>query len=336
MSKYQLSLFGESDPIPQTPIDYLKAQPQPSADCPVVVSYGGGRNSTALLILCQRLGIKVDLILFADTGGEIPATYEFIELFSDWLVRNGMPPVTVVRRVEVEPTKNRKVWQAAKQNFNFGIKYLNNLYWIQYLIWWVSITGHKYRTLEENCLVTNTLPSKAYGNSSCSLAWKVEPQDKFVKTWQPANNAWAIGLKVRKLIGYHSKELSRLIDKKTSQLRDLEDKHYIYEYPLITNNIDDAACQMLIVSAGLPIPPKSSCFFCPNRKIGEITNLPEDLRLRGELIESVAKAGIHNKDNTSVKGLGRKFAWSNLAMLTPIERTLIEMQQESRQCHCVD
>jgi hypothetical protein len=43
-----------------------------------VLSLGGGINSTAMLIeLCNR-DMFPDLILFADTGGELPATYEHV------------------------------------------------------------------------------------------------------------------------------------------------------------------------------------------------------------------------------------------------------------------
>jgi hypothetical protein len=34
-----------------------------------IVSYGGGTNSTAMLIGLWQRGVKADLILFADTGG---------------------------------------------------------------------------------------------------------------------------------------------------------------------------------------------------------------------------------------------------------------------------
>lgn len=37
-----------------------------------MVSYGGGANSTALLIGLHQHRIPVDLILFADTGQSIP------------------------------------------------------------------------------------------------------------------------------------------------------------------------------------------------------------------------------------------------------------------------
>lgn len=64
---------------------------------PTVAAFGGGTDSTAMLIGMWEKGEKVDLILFADTGGEKPHTMEHIRTFSEWLVKNGMPEITVVR-----------------------------------------------------------------------------------------------------------------------------------------------------------------------------------------------------------------------------------------------
>lgn len=50
-----------------------------------IVSFGGGTNSTAMIIGMYLHKIPVDLILFADTGGEQPHTYEFIRVFNAWL-----------------------------------------------------------------------------------------------------------------------------------------------------------------------------------------------------------------------------------------------------------
>jgi hypothetical protein len=61
-----------------------------------LVSFGGGVNSTALIIGLKDRGEKPDAILFADTGGEKPETYEHIETMQSWLSRNGMPPITIV------------------------------------------------------------------------------------------------------------------------------------------------------------------------------------------------------------------------------------------------
>ena len=66
-----------------------------------VVAYGGGADSTAMLIECYNRGIQIDLILFADTGGEKPHTYEYIKTFNEWLKSHDMPEVTTVK-----PTKS--------------------------------------------------------------------------------------------------------------------------------------------------------------------------------------------------------------------------------------
>ena len=47
----------------------------PGARSPLVVSYGAGVDSTAMLVGLRRLGVVPDAVLFADTGGEKPATY---------------------------------------------------------------------------------------------------------------------------------------------------------------------------------------------------------------------------------------------------------------------
>lgn len=55
-----------------------------------VVSFGGGTNSTAMIIGMYLHKIPIDLILFADTGGEQTHTYEFMGTFNEWLVKHGL------------------------------------------------------------------------------------------------------------------------------------------------------------------------------------------------------------------------------------------------------
>ena len=59
-----------------------------------IVSFGGGTNSTAMIIGMYQHKIPIDLILFADTGGEQPHTYAFIETFNRWLVERGLPALS--------------------------------------------------------------------------------------------------------------------------------------------------------------------------------------------------------------------------------------------------
>ena len=71
----QLDIFGNhTNTQAKDPIWILKNRPAPDPNSPIIVSYGGGTNSTAMLIAMVLKGIKPDLILFADTGGELPET----------------------------------------------------------------------------------------------------------------------------------------------------------------------------------------------------------------------------------------------------------------------
>ena len=105
--------------------------------------YGGGVNSTAMLILLTEQGHTMDYVLFADPGGERPDTYEYIKMFSDWLVAHNQPAVTVIKPL------------LPKQVFD--------------------------KTLEGECLRLKTLPGLAFGRRSCSVKWKVKPVDRFIR-----------------------------------------------------------------------------------------------------------------------------------------------------------
>lgn len=71
--------------------------------------------------------------------------------------------------------------------------------------------------------------------------------------------------------------------------------------------MDRAACEAAIRAAGLPVPPKSACYFCPASKKPEILALRDRhprLAARALALEANAKPNL-----TSVRGLGRSFAW---------------------------
>lgn len=50
-----------------------------------ILSYSGGKDSTALLIEAQRRGLQLDEIIFADTGMEFPEMYQHISEVEDRL-----------------------------------------------------------------------------------------------------------------------------------------------------------------------------------------------------------------------------------------------------------
>lgn len=254
---------------------------------PIVVSYGGGTDSTALLIECHKLNIRPDLILFADTGGEKPHTYEYIKTFSKWLVSKGMPEILTIKR-------------------NTRIRKTESLY--------------------DECIRSKTLPSIAYGYKRCSLKHKVEPQDKYVNNWIAAKDCWKNGNKVIKLIGYNASEPRRA--------KITENEKYWYHYPLIELDITKEYCKEIILNAGLTLPGKSACFFCPSSKKSEILELQKnypDLLEKALEIEKNAACNLR-----SVKGLGRRFSWTELINDQPKALLLAEIQDESLPCGCYD
>ena len=194
---------------------------------PLAVSYGGGVDSTAMLIEFAAQGITPDLILFADTGDEKSETYEYIGYFSKWLRRKGLPPITTVR-YEVG---NFKHWPP-------------------------------YHSLLENCLTNGTLPSPAFGGiHSCSQKWKIAPQDKYVNAWQPAIDCWLSGKKVRKAIGYDASVRDQARASRYAVKYGGSDEKYEYWYPLIDWGWDRDACIARIKRQRLRVPVKSACFY---------------------------------------------------------------------------
>lgn len=226
-----------------------------------IVSYGGGTNSTAMLIECVKREIKIDLILFADTGGEKPHTYEYKKLFNKWLKENGMPEIVTVQQVN-----------------QYGTAI----------------------TLEQLCLNKHMLPSLAYGFKTCSQKHKIAPQDKYVNNWRPAKDIWKAGQKITKFIGYDADEPQRA--------KDYDDKKYNFYYPLLEWDYGRDECVKSIDDAGLPQPLKSACFYCPSSKATEIHELQD---VYPHLMDR-AIAMERGADLRTVKGLGRRFAWSEL------------------------
>lgn len=226
----------------------------------IIASYGGGTNSTAAIIECVLRGIPLDLITFADTGGEKPHTYAYVEMFSKWLIERHYPAIITVRK------------------------------------------AGNGETLEENCLRKNMLPSIAYNYKTCSQKFKIQPQDKFVNNWLPAKEAWARGERITKFIGYDADEPHR------AKFTESDDGKYLYRYPLIEWDMGRAECVKTILDAGLCLPGKSACFFCPSSSKSEIKWLQHN---HPDLFER-ACAMEANAELTTIKGLGRNFAWRDL------------------------
>ena len=245
-----------------------------AADSFVVVSYGGGTNSTAMLVGLHERGERPDLILFADTGGEKQHTYDHIYEMRGWLLKVGFPEIEVV----------------------------------------MSPNG----TLEEDCLRRKALPSIAYGFKSCSDHFKFRPQKAYMREH---------GIKpTHMLIGFDADEPHRA--QRGQELKDPWQKRY----PLIEWHWGRDECEEAILRAGLNLPGKSACFFCPSSKKAEIIELKRrypDLMARALAMEA-------NAELTAVKGLGRDFAWRDLIAWNEAQLDLFAESRVEIDCGCYD
>ena len=119
-------------------------------DLPAVLTYGGGTNSSAILVELIKRGYEPpELIIFADTGAEMPHTYAHIKIMSEYAVKHGYPAIRIVRNEQ--PSKNG-----------------GNIY--------------------DHCLDKRMLPGIAYGHKNCSVQFKIEPVQKHVLSVIGKNN----------------------------------------------------------------------------------------------------------------------------------------------------
>jgi hypothetical protein len=225
----------------------------------IALSFGGGVNSTALLLQCVRKLMTPTLVLWADTGGELPETYEHVERVRAFCGLHGIDWATVT-------------------NAGRG----------------------QGDSLEANCLQRKELPSLAYGFKGCSAKWKRQPMDRYLRTYPAAVATWERGAKVGRLIGIDAGEAHRSAPP--------NDARYWYDRPLVNWGWDREMCERAIREHGWPVPPKSSCFFCPAMRVSEILQLGEK---HPQLLQRALDLEA-NAVTTSVQGLGRRFAWADV------------------------
>lgn len=247
----------------------------------MVVNYGGGLNSTAILLRFIELDCRPDIVIFSDTGGEKPETYAFIEKFSKHLEGAGFPEITIVR--------------------------------------------YEKETLEENCHRIGSLPSLAYGFKKCSHKFKIQPVTKFLNNHEGCKKVWKEGRQVIRVIGFDAGEAHRL--------KAFDDKKFHYIYPLVDWQWRRKECAEYVQKLGFSVP-KSSCFFCPGMKKGEILQLnkthPELMKRALEIEENA------EENNTSVKGLGRSFSWKELIEADEKQVKLFDDTFNEIGCFCYD
>jgi 3'-phosphoadenosine 5'-phosphosulfate sulfotransferase (PAPS reductase)/FAD synthetase len=261
----------------------------------LTVNYGVGLDSTAMLVRMKDEGIRPDMIIFSDTGTELPETYAYLPIMQQWCKRVGFPEITVVRYKPVRAT---------------------------------------YDSLWRNCLVNETLPSLAFGLHGCSLKFKAEVINKFLKNHPAVKACLAAGGKIQKAIGYdagpadmrRSAKAKRATAKRLERVEQLrcggekikadlwETAHCTYHYFLQDWGLARTALAEIIRAEGLPVPHKSACWCCPASQPEEVVELKLNhpkLYEKALQIEETARTGRHGLKTKCGLGMGN-WKWSAL------------------------
>lgn len=166
----------------------------------LALCFGSGVDSTAMIVALRAAGIRPDILTFADTGGEKPETLRHVDAMNRVLATWDWPLIDVCKKMTM------------------------------------ASTG--YTDLYGNCFKNETLPSLAFGMKSCSIKWKQDPQDQFLKGAKRGPNArdphpiWLkaqdTGRRIVKLIGYDCGKA----DLRRSKNLKPSDDDFDYVYPL--------------------------------------------------------------------------------------------------------
>lgn len=202
----------------------------------LTVSYGGGVQSTALLVLAAQGYIPHRTFLFANTGddSELPATLRYVrEVAFDYAAANGIE----LHELHREPKRG---------HFKGEVETL-----------WGRLMRDGSRSLPIPIRMSNGAP----GTRSCTTDFKI----RVVGRWLREHGATADN-PARVAIGISTDEYQRASSRKVEDYEIVEYPLLTLEHRLASHGANRNDCKRIIADAGLPIPPKSSCFFCPFHK----------------------------------------------------------------------
>lgn len=113
-----------------------------------------------------------------------------------------------------------------------------------------TILGLIDRTARSIPIPVHFQPS-GQGNRACTVAFKVQPIDRELR-----RRGATLGEPATIGIGISMDEFQRMRTDPPDSIRRME-------YPLIDLGLTREDCKRVIAAAGLPEPPRSSCFYCP-------------------------------------------------------------------------
>ncbi|MFD5899098.1 phosphoadenosine phosphosulfate reductase [Streptomyces sp. NPDC060366] len=238
-----------------------------------VFSYGGGQQSNAALALAADGTIPFRTFVFANVGGdsEQPETLRYIEEHAKpFAAKHGLEIVELSRIGRNGPRRGET----------------RTLY--------ADLVRPESRSIGIPVHMNGAGP----GNRPCTAEFKIKVIGRWLKQrGATEENPATVG------IGISLDEIHRANNRSTIP-------HERVTYPLLELGLRRTDCQRIIRAAGLPLPPKSACWFCPMKRPSEWHQLRREqpqlfdkaCHLEDTLVARRVRLG---KDPAYLTGLGR-------------------------------
>lgn len=245
------------------------------------VSYGGGVQSTALLVLAAQRRIDFPLFIMANVGddSENPDTLAYVrDHAAPYAERHGIKLAVVDRIGQRGPLKGQRRTLFADLTRD-GVRGVNIPVYVKTKDGW------------------------APGNRNCTATYKMQVIGRELRARGATEDDPAVVG-----IGISSNEVQRINTRRSEPWERVV-------YPLVSVGEDTGLhlsrldCERIIADAGLPVPPKSSCWFCPFKTPGQWA---DDRRRHPDRFEAAAELEQHlletratiGRDPAYLTGLG--------------------------------
>jgi len=251
-----------------------------------IISYGGGVQSTALCILAAQgklddiMGGPVDAAVFANVGddSEHPDTLDYVrDIMIPWSKQNGLNIIEICRKTKNDSQTLMQTMVNSETSIPIPVKMPNGApgkrsctvnFKIRTIHKWIKSQGVSFKSQSGERNHQSKLNKKLvdeirfrYNSEEKISIRKLAIEYSVSKSqihdivsnvyWNDNEDTFVVVA-----IGISTDEIQR-INKKN------EEPYEIAIYPLIELGLDRDDCKQIIADAGLPVPPKSACFFCP-------------------------------------------------------------------------
>lgn len=190
-----------------------------------VFSFGGGVQSVAVLVLAAQGKVQYDHFLFANVGSdsEHPATLAYLEEYA----------LPYAQEVGIDLVELRRTWQRGERAGQEE-----------------SIYRLLMRPEGRSVPIPVWMPNGAPGRRACTANFKIGVINRWLRQHgATADSPATVGL------GISLDEVERMKESPHAYVQN--------EWPLIDLRLRRSDCESVIREAGLPVPPKSACWFCP-------------------------------------------------------------------------